>query len=127
MLNLDDKITFPATATIKLKGLQTSFGIQCRLLDIDVLNDLRKRWTGELATETEPAKPPTIDDREFIDAWLCGFAEDVKEASGEPAPFTPDTVTRLLAKPGAKEAVLNAFFSGYEESEAKNSETPRAG
>ncbi len=127
MLNLDDEITFPATATINLKGLQTSFGIQCRLLDIDVLNDLRKQWTGELPTETEPAKPPTIDDRKFIDAWLCGFADDVQEANGAPAVFNPDTVTRLLAKPGAKEAVLNAFFSGYEEAEAKNSGTPRAG
>lgn len=127
MLNIDEEITFPATATIKLKGRQTTFGIRCKLLDIDVLDGLRKQWTGELPTETEPARPPTINDREFIDAWLAGFDDDVTDASGKPAPFTPQTVTRLLAKAGAKQAILNAFFDGYEEAEAKNSGTPRVG
>lgn len=127
MLNIDEEIVFEPTVTIRLKARMTTFGIKCRLLDIDVLTALRKQWMGEPATEAAPAVPPIMDDRQFIDAWLVGFADDVMDAGGNPLPFEPANVTRLLARAGAKKAILDAFFSGYEEAETKNSETPRAG
>lgn len=127
MLNIDEEIVFETTVIIRLMARVTTFGIQCRLLDIDALDALRKQWTGEPATESTPAVPPAINDRQFIDSWLHGFAPDVMDAQGNALPFTPDNVTRLLNKPGAKTAVLEAFFKGYEEAETKNSETPRAG
>lgn len=120
-------ITFESTAVINLKGFQASFGIRCTLLPIDQLEALRKQWIGTAPTETEPGTPPTITDRQFIDAWLVGFASDVLGADDQPLPFTPENVTQLLAQPGAKQAVLTAFFDGYEEAETKNSVTPPDG
>lgn len=120
-------ITFESTAHINLKGFQASFGIFCRLLPIDQLEALRKQWIGTPATETEPGTQPAITDREFIDHWLVGFGGDVLGADDLPLPFTPENVTGLLAQPGAKQAVLTAFFDGYEEAETKNSVTPPAG
>lgn len=120
-------ITFEATARINLKGLQASFGINCKLLPIDELEALRKQWLGTPPTETEPGTQPTINDRQFIDAWLVGFASDVLGPDDQPLPFTPENVSRLLAHPGAKQAVLKAFFDGYEEAETKNSVTPLDG
>lgn len=120
-------ITFESTATINLKGLQASFGIRCKLLPIDELEALRKQWIGTAPTETEPGTPPTMTDREFIDAWLIGFGLDVLDDDDTPLMFTPENVTRLLRQPGAKQAVLTAFFDGYEEAETKNSETPPGG
>lgn len=120
-------ITFESTARINLKGFQATFGIVCRLLPIDELEALRKQWIGTAPTETEPGMPPSITDREFIDAWLVGFADDVLGPDDQPLPFTPVHVTQLLAQPGAKQAVLAAFFDGYEEAETKNSETPPGG
>lgn len=120
-------ITFEATARINLKGLQASFGIFCKLLPIDELDALRKQWIGMPPTETDAGTLPTMDDREFIDQWLVGFCNDVLGDDDLPLPFTPGNVTRLLRQPGAKAAVIEAFFSGYEEAETKNSETPLAG
>jgi len=128
MLKIDDTITFEATARINLKALQASFGIRCKLLDIEALDALREQWIGKRATETETAVPPTLHDRQFIDHWLVGFAPDVTlGADGAPAEFTPENVSRLLAMPGAKQAVLNAFFDGYAEAEQGNSAPSRAG
>lgn len=120
-------ITFEATATINLKALQASFGIVCRLLPIDELEVLRKKWIGTAPTETEPGTPPSMTDREFIDAWLVDFGMDVLGPDDQPLPFSPENVTLLLAQPGAKQAVLKAFFDGYEEAETKNSATPPGG
>lgn len=132
MIKIDPNQTFEATATINLNALQASFGIKCRFLHIDRLNELRLKWNGEPAvpareaTDTEPAVaakpavPPTMSDREFIDTWLVGFADDVKGPDDAPLPFTPENVTLLLTTPGAKMAVLNAFFKGYGEAEEKN-------
>lgn len=132
MIKIDPNQTFEATATINLNALQASFGVKCRFLHIDRLDELRKQWTGEPAvlardaTDTEPAVaakpavPPTMSDREFIDSFLVDFADDVKGADDERLPFTPENVTLLLATPGAKIAVINAFFKGYGEAEEKN-------
>lgn len=120
-------ITFESTARINLKGFQASFGLQCKLLPIDELEALRKQWIGIAATETDAGSQPTITDRQFIDQWLVGFGSDVLGADDQPLPFTPDNVTQLLAQPGAKQAVINAFFDGYEEAETKNSVTPLGG
>lgn len=120
-------ITFESTASVNLKGFQASFGLVCRLLPIDELEALRKQWIGTAPTETDPATQPPITDRQFIDAWLVGFASDVLGADDQPLPFTPENVTRLLAQPGVKQAVLRAFFDGYEEAETKNSVTPPDG
>ena len=120
-------ITFESTARVNLKGFQASFGIVCRLLPIDELEALRKQWIGTAPTETEPGTLPTITDRQFIDEWLVGFGPDVLGADNQPLPFTPENVSKLLAQPGVKQAVLTAFFDGYEEAETKNSVTPPAG
>lgn len=120
-------IVFESTAQINLKGFQASFGVRCKLLPIDQLEALRKQWIGTPATETDPGTLPTISDREFIDHWLVGFGADVLGPDDQPLPFTPDSVTELLAQPGAKQAVLTAFFDGYEEAETKNSVTPPGG
>lgn len=127
MLKIDPHQTFEATARINLKALQASFGIMCRLIDIDELEALRQKWVGQPAVGDTPAVAPTITDREFIDAWLVGFAADVMDMAGNPLPFTPENVTALLKKPGGKIAVIDAFFSGYEEAETKNSGPLRAG
>lgn len=120
-------ITFEPTASVNLKGFQASFGIVCRLLPIDELEALRKQWIGTAPTETEPGQLPTMSDREFIDRWLVGFGQDVLDSDDQPMAFTPENVTRLLAQPGVKQAVLSALFDGYEEAETKNSVTPPAG
>lgn len=139
MLKIDPHQTFETTATINLKALKASFGIKCRFLHIDRLDELRKKWTGtpavqaraatdiEPAVNAVPAVPPTMNDREFIDSWLIGFADDVLGTDDQPLPFTPENVTKLLSMPGAKMAVINAFFSGYEEAEEKNSAPLRGG
>lgn len=141
MLKIDPHMTFEATATIDLNALQATFGVRCKFLHIDRLNALRKGWSGtppELAPVDsaapdalrkllKPAVAPTLSDREFIDFWLVGFADDVMDAEGNPLPFSPDNVTKLLDVPGAKIAVINAFFRGYEEAETKNLKTPPAG
>lgn len=120
-------ITFEPTASVNLKGFQASFGIRCKLLPIDELEALRKQWIGTAPTETEPGTPPTMTDREFIDSWLVGFGPDVLTPDDLQLAYTPDNVTRLLAQPGVKQAVLKAFFDGYEEAETKNSATPPGG
>lgn len=120
-------ITFEPTATVNLKGFQASFGIVCKLLPIDELEALRKQWIGTAPTEEDQGTPPTMSDREFIDSWLIGFGSDVLGPDDNPLPFTADGVTQLLAQPGVKQAVLSAFFDGYEEAETKNSETPPGG
>lgn len=141
MLKIDHHMTFEATATINLNALQATFGVRCKLLHIDHLESLRKAWAGEPPewAPLEPSRPdevralikpavaPTLTDRQFIDFWLVGFTADVADAEGNPLPFTPDNVTMLLNTPGAKLAVIDAFFSGYEEAETKNSPTPPAG
>lgn len=118
---------FEPTVRINLKGLQATFGIRCKLLAIDQLDALRERWVGKPATETEPGTLPTMTDREFIDSWLVGFGADVLAEDDTPLPFNPDNVSLLLNQPGAKHAVIDAFFSGYEEAETKNSGPLRAG
>jgi hypothetical protein len=118
---------FEPTVSINLKGLQATFGVRCKLLPIDQLDALRERWIGKPATETEPGTPPTMNDREFIETWLVGFGPDVLAEDDTPLPFNPDNLSQLLATPGAKQALIAAFFTGYEEAEAKNSEPLRAG
>lgn len=141
MLKIDPHLTFEATATINLNALQASFGVRCKLLHIDHLEALRQAWAGTPAelspvdpahpdvprTVVKPAVAPTLTDRQFIDSWLAGFAPDVMDADGEPLPFTPENLTLLLNTPGAKLAVIDAFFRGYEEAETKNLPTPPAG
>ncbi len=139
-LKIDPHQTFEATPEINLEGFKASFGIKCKLLDLDALSVLQKQWNGVPAVYADPANDiakgvapitpriePTIEDREFIDAWLVGFAADVVGADDQPLPFTPDNVTILLKTPGAKMAVINAFFKGYQQAEAKNSVRPLAG
>jgi hypothetical protein len=127
MIKIDPNQTFTATATINLKALQASFGIVCKLLPIDQLEALREQWIGKPPTETEPGTPPTMNDLAFIGHWLVGFDDDVLDANDQPLPFTPANVELLLNQPGANVAVIDAFFSGYEKAEAKNSVTPPGG
>jgi hypothetical protein len=127
MLKINPHQTFEATATINLKALQASFGIVCKLLPIDALDALREQWIGKPPTETEAGTQPTMNDRAFIAHWLVGFAPDVLDENDQPLPFTQDNVDLLLQQPGAKVAVINAFFDGYEQAEAKNSGTPPGG
>lgn len=127
MLKIDPHQTFEATASITLQALQASFGVRCRFLHIDELDALRQQWVGKPATEDQPAVPPQISDRQFIDAWLVGFCDDVQDKKGQPLTFTPENVTQLLNVPGAKVAVIDAFFLGYERAEEKNSGPLRTG
>jgi len=145
MIKIDPHQTFEATARINLPALQASFGIKCRLIGMDELSELQKRWLGEPAvpavpareaTQTQPAQPakpgkpavkPTLTNGEFINGFLVGFGDDVVGADDRPLPFTPENVKRLLNQPGAVDAVITAFLSGYAEEEAKNSVPPSAG
>lgn len=138
-LKIVPNLPFETTAVINLKALQASFGIKCTLLHAEELRALEIKWSGVPAVYADPADrlnkvppikahvPPTMTDREFIDCWLVGFAEDVKGPDDQPLAFTPENVTMLLNTPGATRAVIAAFFDGYREAETKNSVKPLAG
>ena len=135
MLIVDHNITFEATASINLEALQASFGVFCRLLPVDELDSAYKRWVGEPAQYAKvepfelvrPEVAPSLTDRQFIDMFLVGFADDVRASDGTPLEFTPDNVSRMLNIPGARIAVIDAFLRGYEKAEEKNSEPLPAG
>ncbi len=139
-IKIDPNQTFEATAEINLKAFKASFGVICKLLDTDEIKRLQKEWTGTPPVYADPVNDPfngiapttprvepTLNDREFIDHWLVGFAADVQDAAGQPLPFTPENVSLLLKQPGANMAVINGFIGGYSEAETKNSNAPLAG
>lgn len=121
MLQVGIEMTFPAQATINLKAYQASFELHFKLLDVDVLDELRKRCKPNAEGKFE------MTDRQFVGELVAGFGDDVLGADGKPLPFTPDNLTALLNKPGALPAVINAFYSGYAEEEEKNLELLPAG
>lgn len=111
MLRLDPNLTFDARARIALGGLTADFGVRCRLLDVEQLERLQEQQASG-----------AIDSREFIAAWLVGWAEgEVCDADGTPLPFTPGNLDALLRMPGAAVALVRAFYSGYDEATEGNS------
>ena len=110
MLKIDPDHSFEAIAHISLQGLQASFGVRCRLLALDRLQEL------QAAQEAG-----TIGPQEFVQAWLLGWTDEVRDAAGEAMPFNPQNLARLLQVPGAAVAMTRAFYSGYQEAEEKNS------
>lgn len=130
---------FETTAEVNLNAFKATFGLKCRLVDREELGELREQWTGippagtasstpaSIGVDPAASAPVLLTDREFIDKWLVGFADDVLGDDDKPLPFTSDNVTKLLKMPGVNMAVLAAFFKGYEEAETKNSKLPHAG
>lgn len=117
MLKLDPNLTFEATARIALHGVQGDFRVRCRLLGVAQLEQLQEQQAAG-----------TITPREFVDAWLVGWADgEVCDPEGRALPFTPANVGALLNVPGAPVALVRAFYSGYDEAVEKNSEPLRAG
>ena len=60
-----------------------------------------------------------ITDAELIDEVLIGW-EGVRDASGEPLPFTPATLAAALDVPGVRTALVRAWFASLAEGERGN-------
>lgn len=117
MLKIDSNIRFETTAHISLKGLKTSFTVECLLLHTDRLEELR-----QLQAKGE------VDTLNFTLAWLVGWpAGQVQDADGKDVPFSYDAVAKLLQVPGAPLALLKAFYDGYDEATEGNSAPLPAG
>lgn len=117
MLKIDPRIRFTTTAHIKLKGLQSSFQVECLLLHTDRLDELRQQQSEKKITTAE-----------FTQAWLVGWpAGEVQDAQGNALPFSADAVHQLLQVPGAPLALLKAFYDGYDEATEGNSAPLPAG
>mgnify|MGYP000853989224 CR=1 FL=1 len=110
MLKIDPDHGFAATAEIRLKALQATFNIRCRLLDVDQLEAVQKEQAEGLLTPAD-----------FVATWLLGWDDGEVCIAGETIPYTPQGLDRLLKVPGAAVAMTRAFYSGYEEAEQKNS------
>ena len=112
MLRLTDHIEFEATATIRLKGLKSSFKVLCRLLPTDELQALQdKQAKGELT----PAQ--------FVQTFVVGWPKgQVRDAADNEVPFSDAALGKLLTVPGAPVALVRAFYAGYEEATEGNSE-----
>jgi hypothetical protein len=117
VLKIDDNIRFAATAHINLKGLKSTFTVECLLLHTDKLEELRKQQAEQ-----------KIDTLQFTLAWLVGWPEgQVQDAEGNNMAFSPDAVAKLLKVPGAPLALLKAFYDGYDEATEGNSAPLPAG
>lgn len=111
MIKIDPDHGYDAVARIELNGLQASFGIRCRLLDLERLRELQE---AQAAGRIEP--------QDYVQAWLLGWNEaEVRDAADQPMAFTPENLKTLLRVPGAAVAMARAFYSGYQDAVEKNS------
>ncbi len=153
MLRLSDDLRFKTQVEIRLKGLTADFGIECRLLDYEKLQELQDRQRRGALTEAEftdlqalegATERSALEDgrmrdlqvrlaqsrltpESFVREWLTGWDDQVQDSQGAPLAFTNFNVQRLLAVPGVSVAMVRAFYRGYEEATEGNSEPLPAG
>lgn len=140
MLTLSDDPRFLADVTLNRRAIQAKFKVEFHLLDQETLEAARKRQqegldklaaSKETPDDTQAGPHPgTVEELqfEFTRALVAGWPEgQVKNERGEPLPFSDEALRKLLKLPGAAIALVEAFYSGYEEATEGNSAPPVAG
>jgi len=67
--------------------------------------------------------PEERDEMEFIRKVVVGWGDDIRFSEGEPFPFSPENLNRLLLFPFVRLAILNAYhkmMTGIPEEVEKN-------
>jgi hypothetical protein len=113
MLILSDDIRFESQCEINLNGFKADFRGIFVLLPNDQVDELIK----EGLVSKDVARKVLVD-------WVFG---DVMDPAGQPVPFSPENLEKLLNRPGAPLAIVKGFFKGYESATAGNSAAPSAG
>lgn len=113
MLTLSDDIRFESLCQINLQGFKADFRGIFVLLPNDQVDQLLK----EGMTSKDLARKVLVD-------WVLG---DVTDAACQPVSFSAENLERLLNRPGVPQAIVDAFFWGYESATEGNSAAPSAG
>lgn len=91
------------------KVLTCVFTATLRRLDRDQMDALAKQAAAE-----------GWDDRRMAAELLRGWGPDLVNASGQPLPYTPDNVKRVLATPNAADGILRAHRRANEDAALGN-------
>lgn len=117
MITLVPYVTFLAPVTVNLVGHKAACNLRLRLLPDDEVEALQKAVKDGEKTGADFAAA-------VLDGWPDG---EVQTENGEELEDTPKYIADLLRMPGMTAAVINAFWTGYQEATEGNSAPLPAG